>query len=238
MNSNNLTFKIFYKFIIIISLTIICCSKIGHAQHYVSQDKIDNLRNEPHKYFGQQLNNGEVYLEGFDASNYFSDVMVGFDKLSYSRGDTVNLTISRSGENPKVKQEQVIIRFSGDLLQSSGNLQRISRGHYLFALGLKDENKLSIKLIHPTFDVERIVFTIGKVEHEARDYLIPLPRNLQKGNKNSKPLIEMKYQRIIRIPKDSDQGKRVTTEAGGSIKVHYPSQKTPDPDERQNLFVL
>ena len=187
-------------------------------QYFIDLDKIEQFKNSKEKRYdvGQDFKNADlkVYLksvgsynrniEGDRSSNYISDVMVGFDKLQYSRGDTVVLTLKRGKENIKAEQEQIMIN-KYVRVKAIGFEMDTTQLHYVFYLKQNEGKKVFIYL-SKNRDFENIVISLGGYAYETRSYIIPFPPLPGENSKETKPsVIIRKNHRSIKIyPSDKD----------------------------------
>jgi hypothetical protein len=162
------------------------------GQYYIGQDKIDQLKNSKNKSYrvGTDFKNtdNEVYLEGVGQDNYASDVMIGFDKLKYKRGETIILTFTRSGINSRVENENIMIvannRISANFKVDSSN------GYYVINLKPSETKKIYIHPKNRNQQLTRISLGIGQFGYtsEGRSYIIPYPPLLKKSSDSNETM--------------------------------------------------
>ncbi len=152
------------------------------AQHYIGQDKIDELKESTKssdRVWGSKSTNYEVYLGVAEKTDgYVSGVMIGFDRLKYSRGETVTLTFKRTGANSRVEDEQIFISGGiGDLTGDGFEVERLKEGYYYFKIKQNEEKKIFIKLRDKNQSMDKIHFGIGRLAfaHESRVYVFTFP---------------------------------------------------------------
>lgn len=177
-------------------ILITCCYNL-FGQYYIGQDKIDQLKNSENKSYvatGYNKNKDyKVYLEGAGQHYHTSDVKIGFDKLKYERGETVTLTFSRTGNNPNVENETIMIvgnnRITADFKIDSSN------STYIFQLRPNEIKKIFVHLDKKGGGIDRISVGIGKfgAYGESRNYVIPHPPLVKEGS-NSNKTIELRYE--------------------------------------------
>jgi len=180
-------------------LLVICIafSFNSFAQHYIGKDKIDQL-NRKNTGYGAGANykspDNEVYLSAaYKKNGYNSDVLIGFDKLKYSRGETIILTFKRTGANAKVESEEILINGIGNVSGDGFELEKLREGGYHFTLKSGEIKRLFIKLRDKDQIVDGINIGIGNLiySHESREYIIPYPPLPNDNNNNNQaPIIE------------------------------------------------
>jgi hypothetical protein len=180
-----------------IFLTILAISNFNLiAQHYIGQNELNWLKESKKSYdnvVGEKSTNFEVYLEGASKSNgYLSDVMVGFDKLKYQRGEIVTLTFKRSGSNSRVENERIAIL--GTTRVSADGFEMKKGQHYsIFYLKTNEVKKVFIQLRNKNQLLDRITMGIGRmgIASEGRGYIISYPP-VANENENKKDTSSVK----------------------------------------------
>jgi len=178
--------KTFYIFLTILSI----CSFNLFSQHYIGQDKLDQLRESEKSndnIVDIKSTNFEVYLESASKENgYASDVMVGFDKLKYLRGEKVTLTFKRTGRNSKVENEKIAIVGKYNVLGDGFEILK-TKSYSIFYLKPNEIKRVFIQLRNKNQLIDRISMGIGRmgIESEGRGYIIPYsPPTNEIDNKN------------------------------------------------------
>jgi hypothetical protein len=160
----------------LVYLFVLVCWFNLFGQYYIGQDKIDQLKNNEKKSYIADENykstDNEVYLESINQENYVSDVMIGFDKLTYRRGETITLTFTRSSINSRVNENILIVannRISANFKIDSSN------GYYMINLKPSETKKIYIHPKNRNQQLTRIGLGIGLSPYasEGRSYIIP-----------------------------------------------------------------
>ena len=159
-----------------------------HAQYFIDQDKIDRFKTSKEKQYtvGERFKSPDykVYLEGVSswaggieggAGDYVSDVMVGFDKIRYSRGAKIILTFKRGTENARIENEQIYIAGYADSISADGfDLEKFDYG-LRFYLEPNETKRVYFIYKNRNQELDRIALSIGRIGHESRGYVIPYP---------------------------------------------------------------
>jgi len=167
-----------------------------HAQYFIDQDKIELFKTSKENQYtvGERFKSSDykVYLEGVSswaggieggAGDYVSDVIIGFDKLRYSRGAKIILTFKRGTDNARIENEQIYIAGYADSIKADGfDLEKFDYG-LRFYLKPNEEKRIYFVYKNRNQELDRIALSIGRIGHESRGYVIPYPPlDSEKGN--------------------------------------------------------